>query len=174
MALKRYFSTADNTITNAFQENLTIRGTGSNMGAADVVEVFSILGQVSGASGLTSELSRALVQFPISNVITDRTAGNIPASGSVSFFLKMYNAEHTRTTPTNYTITITQVSSSWQEGYGLDMEFYEDLTRNKIGSNWIPELEPHNPKDQTPGTGAWCLGSDTPWAGGPANYPMGQ
>ncbi len=137
MALKRYFSNADNHITNAFQENLTIRGTGSNMGSSDVLEIFAIQGQVSNSAGLTSELSRALIQFPISSVITDRTAGNIPASGSVSFFLKMYNAEHTRTTPTNYTLTITQVSSSWQEGVGMDMEQYRDKTFDVRGSNWI-------------------------------------
>ena len=45
MAIKRYFSNADNTITNAFQENMITRGTGSNMGAADILETFSILGQ---------------------------------------------------------------------------------------------------------------------------------
>ncbi len=47
MAIKRYFANADNTITNAFQENLTIRGTGSNMGQADILETFSIYAQES-------------------------------------------------------------------------------------------------------------------------------
>ena len=45
--IKRYYATKDNTITNAFQENLSTRGTGSNMGASDIVEVFSIYGQQS-------------------------------------------------------------------------------------------------------------------------------
>ena len=45
--IKRFYATKDNTITNAFEENLTIRGTGSNMGASDVLEVFSIYGQAS-------------------------------------------------------------------------------------------------------------------------------
>ena len=38
MAIKRYTATADNTISNAWQANLTRRATGSNMGAADVLE----------------------------------------------------------------------------------------------------------------------------------------
>ena len=42
MAVKRYWAQSDNTITNAFEENLTTRGTGSNMGASDILEVFSI------------------------------------------------------------------------------------------------------------------------------------
>ncbi len=58
MAIKRFFATKDNTITNAFKEGLTTRGTGSNMGAADILEVFSIYGQATSAS---SELSRVLV-----------------------------------------------------------------------------------------------------------------
>ena len=56
MAIKRFFATKDNTITNAFKDGLTTRGTGSNMGAADIVEVFSIYGQETSSS---SELSRA-------------------------------------------------------------------------------------------------------------------
>ena len=45
MAIKRYTANKDNTITNALESNLTSRGTGSNMGASDVLEVFSIYGQ---------------------------------------------------------------------------------------------------------------------------------
>ena len=95
MAIKRYIASKDNTITNAFNETLldSQRGTGSNMGAADVLETFSIYGEVSGAlsssiglsSPFSQELSRILIQFPIENVISDRNAGLIPASGSVSF-----------------------------------------------------------------------------------------
>ena len=50
MAIRRYLANADNTITNAFEFNLTTRGTGSNMGASDVSEVFTIYGQASSSS----------------------------------------------------------------------------------------------------------------------------
>ena len=60
MAIKRYHANADNTITNAFKADLSTRGTGSNMGAADVLEVFSIYGQASGSTArLSSELTRS-------------------------------------------------------------------------------------------------------------------
>ena len=101
MAIKRYVASIDNTITNAFESNLTTRGTGSNMGAADSLEIFSLYGQVSASSGQSSELSRALIKFPVSasaagvtSIREDRVAEKIPASGSVKFYLKMYNAEH--------------------------------------------------------------------------------
>ena len=62
MANKKYFANKDNTITNAFRSNLTTRGTGSNMGASDILETFSIYGQASSDS---TELERILIQFPV-------------------------------------------------------------------------------------------------------------
>ena len=132
MAIKRYFATKDNTITNAFKSNLTTRGTGSNMGQADILEVFSILGQASSSSGLSSELSRVLIEFDTTDIAADRAAGTIPASGSVSFYLKMFNAKHGQTLPKNYTMEVKAVTGStgtreWEEGLGLDMEGYTDV-----------------------------------------------
>ena len=60
MAIKRYKATADNTIANGYQENLGTRATGSNMGQADVSEVYSIYGRATTSS---SELSRIITQF---------------------------------------------------------------------------------------------------------------
>ena len=142
MAIKRYFATKDNTITNAFKSNLTTRGTGSNMGQSDILEVFSIFGQASSSSGLSSELSRVLIEFDTTDIAADRTAGTIPASGSVSFYLKMFNAEHGQTLPKNYTMEIKAITGSvatqeWEEGLGLDMEGYTDSTVGGPGSNWI-------------------------------------
>ena len=134
MAIARYTASADTTITNAFEAGLTTRGTGSNMGYADSMEVFSIYGQSSGSvAGQTQELSRMLVQFPVQTIKTQRTAGKIPASGSVSFYLKMQNAETPFTLPQDFNLMVVPVSRSWTEGSGLDMDEYQD-----IGSaNWI-------------------------------------
>jgi len=134
MSIKRYTAIADNTITNAFESDLSTRATGSNAGAADVIEIFSIYGQATTSS---AEASRALVQFDTSQISADRTAGLIPANGSVSFYLKMFNTEHIETTPRNFTLAVQAVSQSWEEGNGLDLDSYTDLTYNNIGSNWI-------------------------------------
>ena len=132
--IRRYYATKDNSITNAYQENLTTRATGSNMGASDVLEVFSIYGQQASAS---SELMRTIIQFDTAELIADRAAGKVPASGSVSWYLKMFNAPHSQTVPSEFDLIVSAVSSSWEEGYGLDMDYYEDLTKDVIGSNWI-------------------------------------
>ena len=49
----------------------------------------------------------------------------------------MYNAEHSKTVPRDYTLTVLTVSQSWQEGVGLDLEGYKDLTLENQGSNWM-------------------------------------
>ena len=134
MAIKRYYATKDNTITNAFKSNLSSRGISGNMGQSDILEVFSIYAQVSSsAAGFSSELSRVLIEFDINQVATDRTAEDIPAAGNVNFFLKMYDAEHTQTTPKDYTLVVQPISQSWNEGLGLDMEEYSD----EDASNYI-------------------------------------
>jgi len=135
MGIKKYIADKDTTITNAYGIDLSYRATGSNMGAADILETFSIYGQQTTSS---AELSRVLVQFPVSTVITDRAAGTIPESGSVSFYLRLFNARHSEQLPKDFTVNVLAVSSSWQEGQGLDMEGYTDKTKDVIeGSNWI-------------------------------------
>ncbi|MBV03491.1 MAG: hypothetical protein CML45_03760, partial [Rhodobacteraceae bacterium] len=141
MAIKKYIADKDNTITNAYQLDISTRGTGSNMGASDILEVFSIYGQqtlTSSADTGSVELSRALLQFPVSTISADRTANTIPGSGSVNFYLRMFNARHSEQLPKSFTVNVLAVSQSWEEGTGLDMEGYTDKTKDNIaGSNWM-------------------------------------
>jgi len=135
MAIKRYFADADNTITNAFRPSLTSRGTNANMGESDVLEVFSVYGQASSGS---TELERILIKFPISDVVSDRTAGDLPSAGGVSFYLRMFNARHSQTVPRQFTLNVSAVSRSWEEGFGLDMDGYTDIVYpNNEGSTWM-------------------------------------
>ena len=111
--IKNYSASADTTITNAFKPILTTRGTGSNMGAADALEVFSVYGHASGSS---DELSRILIKFPTDEISRDRTAGDIPASGSVDFHLRLYNNPHGDTIPKNFTLVVRPLLQNWEEG----------------------------------------------------------
>ena len=130
MTIKRYNSEKDNTIVNALRENLSFRGTAGNLGASDILEIFSIYGQ--GSSG-SLEQARILAQFPISSISADRDSGIIPASGSVTFKLKMSNTPHGQTAPQNYDLVSHAIVRDWVEGDGLDMESYLDIE----ASNWL-------------------------------------
>ena len=132
MAIKRYYASEDNTITNAFEENLITRGTGSNMGAADILEAFVIHGQTSASIDAdNAEQSRIIVRFPVDDIINDISAGIIPSS-SVDYRLKLFNAPHGNSLPLSYSLDVHTISASWSEGTGLDMENYTDLG----ASNW--------------------------------------
>ena len=145
MAIRRFTAIADTTITNTYLSGLQTRATGANMGLADSLEAFSIYGQTSSSfgSGHSSELSRVLVKFSVvtgddstNSIQAKRNSGAIPASGSVSFYLKMYNVAHADTLPVGAKMNVFAVSSSWEEGRGVDLDTYEDKTYDNIGSNW--------------------------------------
>jgi hypothetical protein len=126
--LKRYQASKDTTITNAFKANLQTRGTASNMGESDILEVFSIYGQASSGS---QEESRVLIQFPILTDLKQDIQNNI-VPATASYFLKLFNAEHAETLPTKFTLNTHPVITEWEEGYGLDMSEYSDLG----AANW--------------------------------------
>lgn len=130
MAFKKFFATKDNTITNASPFGGTVRATGSNMGFADSLEIFKIYANVSTSS---IETSRAIVEFDTTEITAARSAGQIPASGSTSFYLNLYNAKTPFTVPRNVDLLVQAISTEWVEGSGMDMDEYKDLGK----SNWI-------------------------------------
>ena len=137
MGIKKYVSIKDSTITDAARLNLIDRAQNANMGGSESLEIFSIYGQMTSTS---LEKSRIVIQFPIDSIISDRNSSKIPASGSVNFFLTMFNAEHPFTVPQDFTLLVSPLSRSWDEGSGLDMETYADLgwnaDTNGSGCTW--------------------------------------
>ena len=138
MPFKRYFADKDTTITNAYKLNLINRATDANMGASDSLEMFSIFGQANTSS---IEKSRILIEFPTAGIVEDRGLFKIPASGSVKFFLRLFNVKHPFSVPRDYTASVAVVSQSWDEGYGLDMESYTDYgwmasSQKGSGATW--------------------------------------
>tara|TARA_R110000824_G_scaffold26628_1_gene91315 strand:- start:19483 stop:20931 length:1449 start_codon:yes stop_codon:yes gene_type:complete len=130
MAIKKFFASKDNTITDGYGSVRTTRATDANMGASDILEVYSLYGSFNSSS---LEKSRILLQFDTSDLAAKRTAGDIPASGSTTFFLKLTNAPHVGTYATDFTLTINALSQTWDEGIGLDMDEYLD----RGVSNWL-------------------------------------
>jgi hypothetical protein len=134
--IKRYYATQNNTITNAYLDGLSTKATGSNTGQADILEVFTIYGQVSAsATGYSKEKSRILIKFDMEKVQSDRNDGTVPTDAT--YYLKMYNASHSSTLPKNYNLEVCQLSADWQEGVGVDLESRSDITYDVRGSNWI-------------------------------------
>ncbi len=151
MSIKKYKASKDNTITDAFAENLLTRSKESNMGASDTMEVFAIYAQgvpVANDAGefdrdedgkiiQTVESARILIEFPVSDIAQDIVDGKPPPS-DVIYKLNLYNAPHAFTLPDNFTVEIFPISKEWSEGIGLDMEEYSDkgASGGGIGSDW--------------------------------------
>ena len=134
MSIKKYYATKDNTISNAYREySNTRRVSNLNYGQTDSLQIFSLYNTVT-ASTDDNEKSRAIVQFDLSQINTDRSNGDIPASGSVSFYLKLKNYPETTTSPTSMTLVASPLSRSWNEGRGKS---FDEEGTNKVGSNWL-------------------------------------
>lgn len=128
--IRKYVCTLDNVITDAYQSNNTYRATSSNEGLADSLQVFMIFGQQSSSS---RERARILLKFPTNVISADRTAGKIPASGSVNFYVNLFNAPHPFSLPRNYYLCLSAITKSLpDEGTGLDCDSY---TSDGV-SNW--------------------------------------
>ena len=106
---------------------------------ADSLEIFKLYGQVTTSS---VEQARILIKFPINEtnlnsdirtIKQDRDAGTIPASGSVTFFMKLCNVRHPDTLPRNYKIVAHPLKRAWDEGLGIDLDEYSDVGQ----SNWL-------------------------------------
>tara|TARA_Y100000034_G_scaffold119669_1_gene161692 strand:+ start:41 stop:1474 length:1434 start_codon:yes stop_codon:yes gene_type:complete len=138
MPIKKYYATSDTTITNAFKEDLQTRATGSNMGLSDSLEAFTIYNQVNylvtGSSVVTGsqyESARILIKFNASDVKDDYDASTTPSASN--YYLRLHNAKHPLTLPKDYTLELYDLTKTFTEGHGLDMETYKD----EADSNWM-------------------------------------
>ena len=111
MPITKFTASADTTIVNAYYPNSITRAFLANIGAADSLEMFSIY-----ISGSETQKARILINFPINEISQSRANGTLPASGSVNFFLKLYNVENPETVSTKYYASVSPLSSSWDEG----------------------------------------------------------
>jgi len=135
VSIKKYKITADNSITDGLYQFSNNRSKLANNGAADSLELFSLY-----ASGSDAYRSRILLNFSTENIIQDRQKNLLPSEGNVKFFLNLYNVAHEQTLARDFYASILPISSSWDEGYGLDLDLRTDIGQTGsigYGSNWI-------------------------------------
>jgi hypothetical protein len=115
MGIYRSYLSQDNWITNRIVDS--IAQTGSNHGADPVLTVFAVKSNTSGAF----ELARSLIKFSLTELSGKVFSDRIIPSASVSYFLKMFDMKHGETIPTSYDLFVYPLSSSWDEGTGVEM-----------------------------------------------------
>ena len=118
MPIKRYYATADTTIVNSFKSDLVTRSIDSNAGQSDIIEMYCIHGRVSTES---LEKSRILVRFNIDELVAN------PLPSGTKYYLKLFNAEHGESLPSEFSISVKPILEEWEEGSGLDLIRYGDV-----------------------------------------------
>jgi hypothetical protein len=136
-----------------------VRAYGSNTGIAGTLDVFKLYGATSSGSVPNTELSRLLVHFDLTALKQAVTAGSIdPTDSSFWAKLHLFDVYGGQPTPDNFTLSVTPLSQSFDEGRGKDVVYYSDydecnfLTASR-GNPWL---------------GAGCTASGT--LPGPCDY----
>lgn len=126
----RIFPTKDTVITNDVRSNA--RMTGSNVGAAEALEVFkgSAISGTIGTLG-SSSLARTLMQFDVNAVAALTASGEAPSTG-ISYKLRLVHKTSDSELPYSFDLTVAPLSRSWDEGRGVD-----DVDLLDVGvANW--------------------------------------
>ncbi len=119
MAVFRIYPTKDTFIANLDPATSLTRDISfSNAGKSEILNLFQTTGG-GAVSGVAS--AHVLVQF-------DLTQFPVAATGSGSVYrLKLFDAQHSGTVPTECAAFVLRISQSWVEGTGEDIDFYTDL-----------------------------------------------
>jgi len=122
-----YTASKDTYITDKIIDG-AFRATDANVGHAGTIDLFklyneSTLSNVTGAA----ELSRALVKFDLQQL--KALTGSVIDINSSTFKVKMQmsNLVGGTATPSNFSLVVTPLSQSFNEGFGRDVALFSDL-----------------------------------------------
>jgi hypothetical protein len=119
----RIYPIRDTFIVNDYVEPNLTRLSGANLGGSEELDVFKRAGLSGSNTALgSSSLGRALLQFDFSKFTELTASGDIPR-GTFTYRLRMNHKTRGCPQPTSYDMTIKPISSSWDEGVGLDIEY---------------------------------------------------
>src|SRR5689334_6280702 len=103
MSLFRIYPTKDAFITNKFLDSTGAKvATGSNNGRNPALQVFAIKNTLSASV----EMARALLQFNITELSGKVFVDKVVPSGSVKYYLKMFNGAHGNEQPSSFDLFV--------------------------------------------------------------------
>lgn len=110
------------------------RKVNSNVGYAGTLDLFKLYGATMSGSTPNRELSRILIHFDLNPIKTLVSSSKIDINDP-SFFCKLNlkDVYGGQPTPTNFTVSVFPLSSSFDEGIGKNVTYYSDYDI----SNWL-------------------------------------
>jgi hypothetical protein len=122
----------DTYITNKVVKNARV--VSSNTGLAGTLDLFKLYGNTFDNLTPNAELSRLLLHFDLEELKSLHSEGKIDISDN-SFWcsLVLKDVYGGQTTPSNFSVSVFPLSSSFYEGMGKDVSYYTD----RDASNWL-------------------------------------
>ena len=117
----------DTYITNKIISN-KFRATDANVGYAGTLDIFKLYAEsTSGSSDTPKELSRALINFDLSPLVSLASSSLDLNSSTFEAKLKLYDILGGQATPSNFNLVVYPLSRSFDEGIGRDVASFGDL-----------------------------------------------
>jgi hypothetical protein len=121
-------------LKDAYITNRVVNGqsqVNSNTGGAATLDLFKLYGVSTSGTGSAetpnTELSRLLIHFDLSSLRTLVAAGRVdPGDPSFSCRLRLHDVYGGQPTPSNFSVSVFPLSSSFDEGLGRDVVLYSD------------------------------------------------
>lgn len=107
--------------------------TGSNYGYAESLELYKVAGVSGSTSNSGSEITRLFLQFSTASLDTFLGLAYVPTNRPRFFYLRMKHETTAETLPSSFDADVVLVSSSWDEGRGMDSSGHND----KGYANWV-------------------------------------
>ena len=115
MALKRYYPSKDTSIANYDPGVGTLPISSSNVGASEILNLYSVV-ENSASAHILVDFDVVVLPDPSANIV-----------------LKMFDAQHAETLPVGYRVIVQDLDVDWTEGNGHDLDYYSDLG----AANWV-------------------------------------
>jgi len=128
-------ASADTYITNKIVDGLTT--VSGNVGRAGTVDIFKLYNEAESLTG-SIELSRGLIKFDLSPLMA--LTSSILDVTKMKATLKMKSLSVGQPTPTDYTLSLFPLSSSFSEGFGRDVVSFSDIDASNFLSSSIGTL----------------------------------
>lgn len=105
----------------------SVRSYGANIGIAGSIDLFKLYGATMTGTLHNVELSRALIHFDLSPLISLVSAKKVDYhNGSFFARVQLTDVYGGQATPDRYTLTVSPLSMSFNEGHGKDVVYYGD------------------------------------------------
>lgn len=119
-------ASADTYITNKIIDGARVED--ANVGRAGTLDLFKLYNEtISGSTGNHIELSRLLLKFDLSRVVSLASSSLNVSSNTFGAILRLKQVNTNLPVPQNFTISVFPLAKSFDEGYGRDVASFTDI-----------------------------------------------